>query len=399
MMDRSKEGRAATIFSYGLLVMTLTHVLTHVFGGIHTAVFSVLRDEFSLTLQQLGIIAAIPPLCQALLAIPTGLLSDRIGSKKMIVISFAVATLGALLASQAVNPLMFIIAICLVYANTTIYHPASYSYTTKLFTSKDLPKALGIHGAGGTLGHALGPLLVSILIGLLAFEWRQVYFLLAWPMIMGIATTIFIKKEDTDPTSEDEATVKTDARDRDSLLTSSLVMFLVFSGLRMMAGSMITTFIVLYLQDVKQMSIALASLVASSRTLLGFFAAPLGGYMAARVGEKRWLLRLLALSYLFLGLSIAVPNVIWFIGMYVASGFCNTLVMAARSSIMAKLSPSRHRGLGYALYFLPGSLMGAVAPLLAGVVASSFGFDAIFFLSIGISFLGLAILKVYVDVD
>ena len=398
-MDRSKEGRAATIFSYGLLVMTLTHVLTHVFGGIHTAVFSVLRDEFSLTLQQLGIIAAIPPLCQALLAIPIGLLSDRIGSKKMIVISFAVAMLGALLASQAVNPLMFIIAICLVYANTTIYHPASYSYTTKLFTSKDLPKALGIHGAGGTLGHALGPLLVSILIGLLAFEWRQVYFLLAWPMIMGIATTIFIKKEDTDPTSEDEATVKTDARDRDSLLTSSLVMFLVFSGLRMMAGSMITTFIVLYLQDVKQMSIALASLVASSRTLLGFIAAPLGGYMAARVGEKRWLLRLLALSYLFLGLSIAVPNVMWFTGMYVASGFCNTLVMAARSSIMAKLSPSRHRGLGYALYFLPGSLMGAIAPLLAGAVASSFGFDAIFYLSIGISILGLAILKVYVDVD
>lgn len=168
-MDRSKGGKAATIFSYGLLVMTLTHVLTHVFGGIHSAVFSVLRDEFSLTLQQLGIIAAIPPLCQAILAIPTGLLSDRIGSKKMI-ISFAVATLGVFLASQAVNPLMFIVAICLVYVNTTIYHPASYSYTTKLFTSKNLSKALGIHGAGGTLGHALGPLVVSIFIGLLTFE-------------------------------------------------------------------------------------------------------------------------------------------------------------------------------------------------------------------------------------
>jgi len=65
-----------------------------------------------------------------------------------------------------------------------------------------------------------------------------------------LSQKFFIKKEDTDLTSEDEASVKTDARDRDSLLTSSLVMFLVFSGLRMMAGSMITTFIVLYLQDV-----------------------------------------------------------------------------------------------------------------------------------------------------
>lgn len=43
--------------------------------------------------------------------------------------------------------------------------------------------------------------------------------------------------------------------------------------------------------------------------------------------------------------------------------------------------------------------MGAVAPVLAGVVASSFGFDAIFYVSIVISVLGLAILKFYVDVD
>jgi MFS family permease len=379
--------------------MSLTHVLTHTFSGIHTAIFSVLRDEFSLTLQQLGIIAAVPPLCQALFAIPTGLLSDRIGSKKMILISFTVATLGSLLASQASNPFMFIIAICLVYVNTTIYHPASYSYTTKLFKPKDLPKAIGIHGAGGTLGHALGPLLVSILIGFLAFEWRQIYFFLAWPMILGIVMTFFIKNEAVDDAYENEATIKADTSDLRSLLTPNLVMFLVFSGIRMMAESMISTFIVLYLQDVRQLSIAVASLVASSRTLLGIAAAPLGGYMAAKFGEKKWLLHILALSYLFLSLSIALPNVTGFIVLYIASGFCNTLVMAARSSIMARLSPRRHRGLGYALYFLPGSIMGAVAPVLAGFIASSFGFDAIFYISIGISIIGLIILKFYIRID
>jgi hypothetical protein len=39
-----------------------------------------------------------------------------------------------------------------------------------------------------------------------------------------------------------------------------------------------------------------------------------------------------------------------FILLYIASGFCNTLVMANRSSIIVRLSPKRHRGLGYALY-------------------------------------------------
>ncbi len=144
-----KAKKAVSFINYGLIVMTVTHVLTHVFGGIHPAIFSILREEFSLSLQQLGIIAAIPPLLQALVSIPTGLLSDKFGSKRMVLVSLVVALLGALLASQTTNPLMFIVAISIVYLNTTIYHPASYSYTSNLFEGKDRPKALGLHGAGG----------------------------------------------------------------------------------------------------------------------------------------------------------------------------------------------------------------------------------------------------------
>jgi hypothetical protein len=56
-----KRGR--NLFSYGLLVMAVTHLLTHVFTRVHTALFPVLQDEFGLSLLQLGLIAAIPPLC------------------------------------------------------------------------------------------------------------------------------------------------------------------------------------------------------------------------------------------------------------------------------------------------------------------------------------------------
>ena len=114
--------------NYGLIVMTVSHVLTHVFGGIHTAIFGLLRDEFSLTLQQLGIIAAIPPLIDALVAIPAGLITDRIGSRKMLLASFVFAAVGALLAGFANGPVVLVVAICLIYINTTIYHPASYSF-------------------------------------------------------------------------------------------------------------------------------------------------------------------------------------------------------------------------------------------------------------------------------
>lgn len=397
-MESGKSKKATTILSYGLIVMTVTHTLTHVFGGIHPAIFSILREEFSLSLRQLGIIAAIPPLLQSILAIPTGLLSDRIGSKKMVMLSLVIAILGAVLASQTTSPLMFIVAISLVYLNTTIYHPASYSFTSRLFTDENRPKALGLHGAGGTLGHAIGPLSVSILIGLLALEWRQVYLLLAAPLLIGIIMVFFLKEEAPEKGGEEDPAVEatTDVR---SILSFSMVMFLAYSALRMMGGSMISNFIVLYLQDVKHVDLAAASFIASGTMLLGFIAAPIGGFMAARFGEKKWILASFSLGSLLLAASIFSQNVTIFAILYIGYGFCNTLGMAARSSIMAMLSPSGQRGLGYALFFLPGSIMGAVAPVIAGFVAEAFGFTTIFYISLGIYVIALGILKFMVKID
>jgi FSR family fosmidomycin resistance protein-like MFS transporter len=398
-LEKQDLGRAAGILSYGLIAMTFTHALTHVFQGIHPAIFKILKDEYSLSLQQLGIIAAIPPLCQALLSIPTGLLSDRFGSKKMILVSLAVALGGALLASQTVNPLMFIAAISLVYVNTTIYHPASYSFTTRLFRPRDRSKALGLHGAGGTFGVALGPLSVSLLVGVLALGWRQVYLFWVLPVILGILMVLRIRKEPVEDAPDEAVDKVSVAITGQSLFTFSLVMFLVFGATRNMAGAMISNFLVIYLEEARGLTLAVASLVSSGTTLFGFIAAPLGGYLASRFGEKRWILASLALSYACLGLSIAFPNVVWFVALYLAYGFCNTLSMAANSSVMARLSPSRQRGLGYALYFLPGSLMGAVAPVIAGYVAEAYGFTIIFYISLVIYAAALAILKLFVDID
>ena len=399
-MEIERSKKATSILSYGLIVMTVTHTLTHVFSGIHPAIFSILREEFSLSLRQLGIIAAIPPLLQSILAIPTGLLSDRGGSKKMVLSSLIVAILGALLASQATSPLMFIVAISLVYINTTIYHPASYSFTAKLFNDENRPKALGLHGAGGTLGHAMGPLSVSILIGLIGLQWRQVYLLLAAPLLIGIIMVLFLKEGESENSEEEEPTpAADDAQDDKSILSFSMIMFLTYSALRMIGGSMISNFIVLYLQDVRHLDIAVASFIASGTMLLGFIAAPVGGFMAARFGEKKWILASFSFGSLLLTASIFSRNVTIFAILYMGYGFCNTLGMAARSSIMALLSPSDQRGLGYALFFLPGSIMGAVAPVIAGFVAEAFGFTTIFYISLGIYIIALGILKFMVKID
>ena len=81
--------------------MTLTHTLTHVFGNLYIASFPILRDEFSLSIQQLGVLAAIPPMCEALIYLPAGMITDKIGSKRMLLVSFAFAVMGSLMAAMS----------------------------------------------------------------------------------------------------------------------------------------------------------------------------------------------------------------------------------------------------------------------------------------------------------
>ncbi|MFC1804025.1 MFS transporter, partial [Thermoproteota archaeon] len=189
------------ILSYGLVVMAITHTLADAFDNIHIALYPNLVQEFSLTNQQVGLMSSIPSLISAIMSIPMGLLSDKRGAKKMIIFGIAIATSGALTAGLSQTPLTLIIGVSLLYLNTTLYHPASYSFITFLFEPKDRPKALGIQGAGGTLGIALGPITVSILVGVLGFRWRLVYLSWVIPLLLGAVSVWYIKNI---PTSDDE---------------------------------------------------------------------------------------------------------------------------------------------------------------------------------------------------
>jgi len=385
--------RVRSLFSYGLLVMTFTHSLTHVFQRIHLALFPTIRDEFSLTFQQLGVIAAVPFLCQALLSIPTGLLSDRFGPKRMILVSLSVAAVGSLLASYTIGPLMLTVAISLVYINTTIYHPAAYSFTTRLFGPRDRSKVLGIHGAGGTFGMSIGPISLGILMGFFTFGWRNVYLFWVFPMILGLVTVLFIRAEPMEdvaitPTSEFKSNPE-----EETMFNMSFIFFLFSLAMRTMGSQMFSSFLAVFLVDQKGLSQNLVSLILGSSLLVGPIAAPVGGFLATRFGEKRWLLTVLALAYVSLGFAITLPGVSSFVIFYVIYGFFFFLGMAPNSAIAAHLSPSRRRGLGYAFFFLPGSIMGAIAPIIAAQIAEVFGLTSTFFVSLAVLATGLAILK------
>ena len=397
-MERPRLSQFTSIMTYGLFVMVLTHTFTHTFQNIHTSLFPVLKKEFNLSYYELAFIAAIPPLCQTILSIPAGMLSDRFGTKKMILVSQLIACSGSVVAGLTQNPWMLIAAVSLLYLNTTFYHPPSYSYVTKMFKPEDRSKALGLHGAGGTLGMAIGPLSISILMGYFAFQWRQVYLFWFIPLLIG---TFLILRLNAEPSEalKPKAKEEVPPGETKTVMSKSMLLFFLFNAVKTLGTVMVSGFLSIYLVQSQGWSVGDAALVISASSMMGIFAAPLGGYFADKVGEKKWTVFTTSACAISFGIAFLIPGGAAFTAFYLGYGFFNLLSMASNSSLTAKLSPPRQRGLGFALYFLPGSIMGVLAPMVSAFIASTYGLLPVFFVATAVLFISVPVLQFGVKID
>jgi MFS family permease len=376
----------------------MTHVLVHAAGNMRTTLFPVLKEEFNLTNPQIGLIAAIPPLIQVLFTIPTGFLSDRFGAKRLIALSILMAVVGTVLGGMSVAPWMYVVATTLLTLNSTLYHPAAQSYVISITPTRDRARALGIWNGGGTFGVSLGPLSISILMGVFAFQWRQVYLFWALPILFGLVALVFLK-DSTEvirrATMDDEG----DAGTARNLVSMNMISVLLFNGIRRFGGSMTSVFLSIWLMEVQRWSLTDVGLMLGASSLIGIVASPLGGELATRFGEKRWAVLTLFGSYTCFVLAITLQGFWPFMICYLAQRFFGILAMAANASIVARLSPPRQRGVGFALSSLPGSLMGFVAPIVAALIADGYGMYPIFIASAVIYYLGLGIFQFGVKID
>lgn len=398
MNIKQETGNSKKLFSYGLLTLVLTHVLIHAAGNMTTTLFPVLKEEFRLTNQQIGLIVAIPTLSQTFITIPVGWLSDKFGSKKLIALSIIIAAFGAFIGSISNDPWMYILASTLLTVTSTIYHPPTQSYVSGMTGGRERSKYLGIWNAGGTFGVSLGPLSVSVLVGYFYLHWRQIYGFWIIPIALGLGALYFVK----DSTYEErEARVKADESESQvtKLLNTNMLVFLVSTTVRMFGGGLTSGFLSIWLANELGWSLSDIGLMLGVASIIGIFASPIGGEMASRYGEKRWLTVTMFASYVCYLLAILLKGFWPFMIFYLGQRLFGILGMGANGAITAKLSPPSQRGMGFAISSLPTSIASSLAAMVAAYMVDLLGLYSVFPVAAAIYFVGWAIFNWGVKID
>ena len=115
------------------------------------------------------------------LLIPAGVLGDRLGRRRMMLVALAIFGLSSIVASEMTTANQLILMRAVMGVAGAFIMPLSLAVIPTIFSEQERPRAIAIGGAGMFLGLPLGPLVAGWL--LTHYEWGSI-FLINAPIVV-----------------------------------------------------------------------------------------------------------------------------------------------------------------------------------------------------------------------
>ncbi len=158
----SDANKNATVFAI-LSAISLSHLLNDTIQSLLPAIYPVLKNSFSLTFAQVGLITFVFQLTASLLQPVVGIYTDRRPMPYSLTIGMGASLCGLLLLSVASSYPVLLLAAALVGTGSSIFHPES-SRVARMASGGRHGFAQSFFQVGGNVGSALGPLLAASIV-------------------------------------------------------------------------------------------------------------------------------------------------------------------------------------------------------------------------------------------
>ncbi|MFC6906458.1 MFS transporter [Halalkalicoccus tibetensis] len=156
-------------------------------------------DVFDVSAFVLGVVVSLGYGLIGVGALPSGVLADSYGSRRLIVGSVVGMGGGFFLLALAPNIYTLCAAIVVWGAAASVYHPAGLSLISR--GAEERGTVFAYHGVGGNVGTAFGPLLAALL--LIFLDWRLVIVALALPAVAVVLLGSSMEFDETAATATD----------------------------------------------------------------------------------------------------------------------------------------------------------------------------------------------------
>ncbi len=359
---------------FALLVIWITYGAFYLNRLNLPVVFPSLKTELSLTYTQVAFIGSSLMITYMMVQLPAGLLSDKLGSRKVITIGSLTIVFSNLLFGFSKNYETFILAQFFNGLGQGMGWSPSIKLIANLFSKKERGTTIGLFLTSVPGFSALAYIFSGYLT--VNFGWRSAFYVPAIILLTIIGVFWFAVKEDQEYVLENDFPKKGYSR------KIELMKILSNINVWMAAISFSSTLFVEYgfnmwipsflVEDVK-LSLEEAALIASSMPAGGVIGGPLGGFISDKLlkGRRKPVI-VLTLAILFISTLMLIyfkQKLIFLVVALALAGFCIQASGGLFFAYTADVLPLRLTGSGAGFLETIGHAAAAIAIYGVGFLA------------------------------
>ncbi|MCH8288958.1 MAG: MFS transporter [Candidatus Marinimicrobia bacterium] len=353
------------------------HSLVHAFMLIYPAVLLPIMKEFDLSVTEAGFLGTISYLMFGLGAIPAGWLTDRFGSRGLVLICLVGSGAAAVVIGLSHSYSVLAMGLLFLGGFTGLYHPAGLALISMKI--RNTPRALGYHGIFGNIGLAGAPLIAGMLSS--TGDWRDAYFFFG--IISVIAAIYFIIFPVTKKKMSDNSA---NQNEPETLFPEVIIFFLTSVVFGFIYRGALTFMPYLFSYGVTLWESVDPIVIGGSVTAAALFVGMLGQWLGGRAAEKYSLTRVLIVLWLFITPALLLMGTFSQYPLILSAFVMTIFIFAgqpAGNTLLATYISMKSRGKGYGLNIAIGFGLGSFAPTICGYIAerSSIG-DVFIFLGL-----------------
>ena len=182
---------------FGLAALSVSGLVLGLDITILITALPTLSAKLDATTDQLQWMSAAYTLSLAGFMLPAGVLGDRFGRRRLLLVGLVTFGISSLIASQMTSANGLILMRVVMGASGAIVLPLVTSILPSMFAEDERQRAIGISGAGAFIGLPLGPLVAGWL--LTHYAWGSIFLINAPVVVIAVIGVWFFVPESRDP--------------------------------------------------------------------------------------------------------------------------------------------------------------------------------------------------------
>ena len=361
------------------------HALHHAYDHGLYVILPVLYTELGLTPVAAGLMDTVRRVSSGAAAIGGGLLVDQLQHRRILILCVSMVTMGLGYLIMGLVPayLVILVALGLVgISHQSLWHPSALSLLSQRYPERR-GFMMSVHRSSGNLGDTLGSLAVGALMLVLA--WQGIL-LAAFPLTLGVALLLWlvIRRapgwEEFQTRSRTPRHVGEQLRSlRELLRNRGLLLLFLLASVSGLGQGGFQLWLPIYLQETQGMGSFGIGLHMALLTTMGIATGPFVGALSDRFTRKPIIVTLLAgkaIVATLMGLSGGGLMLTIFVGLMGAFMFGGHAVIDAGALDLGE--GRRLEGSLIGLLWGNNALFLGFAPLIVGLLMTSFGYSTLF---------------------